>query len=362
MPITLTVEQTLLGYLSALGVHRAIDLVEPGVAGCWTGPGRYALDTDTDLTAYLLDVWHPPPLVSPWNGGSGWWPGDNTEGIEWIRDSQAPRLATYRATIAATEAVIARLGLVAKPAKEDKPALVAALRAHLPDDALLWLDAAVPSHGDRTFGFNPLLGTGGNNGRWEMSRNYMAALRLVLDKLKPGRSRALLHNALYREPAELVPMSCGHLSTSDEGFENPWSLVLACEGALMFAASAHRRLEWQPKRPIGPFTAHSSRAGYQDADEDVLGEIWTPFWGRPRTVRELTHVLGAGEVSVHTRGAVSAGRAVDGPDHTHRVRHALSGLDYMRATGEGGYSPLVDSLDRWIIVRRSGQAYRAVRA
>ena len=346
MPTVLTVERSLIAYLEALGAHRAAAQMDPQLPGRWTVAG-YVLDVDRDeLVAHLMESWVPSPIVSPWNGGSGFYAGDNTRGIDWIRESASRRLQPYRDTIAAAEQVLRRLNITAKPAKEDKPRIVAALRAAVPDEAVPWLDAAVPHGSQPGFRFNALLGTGGNNGRWEMSNNVMRALSMVFGG--PGdRSRAWLADALFGEPAELADLSYGHLGDTDLG-GNPWTLLLAAEGALLFASSAPRRLD-TTRRPVGPFVADHTRAGYSSAApaEEVLAEFWAPYWEGWATVGELAQVFAAGQVTV-----------ISGT----RPRVARTGYDHMRAAADRGWPPGIVAADRWIIARRHGQAYTAVLA
>ena len=64
--------------------------------------------------------------------------------------------------------------------RERKEWALAQCRARFPDDALDWLDATyvLTSGGAR---FPPLLGTGGNDGRLEFSRNFLQNLVLALN-------------------------------------------------------------------------------------------------------------------------------------------------------------------------------------
>jgi CRISPR-associated protein Csx17 len=114
-------------------------------------------------------------VVTPWSGGSGFWPKDNTEGISAIEASNAERLASYRGVVHHCRALIRDLGLSEAPKEDAKAALLATLRATLPDDACRWLDGAVAltTDGPR---YPPILGTGGNDGRLDISNNFMRRL------------------------------------------------------------------------------------------------------------------------------------------------------------------------------------------
>ena len=52
-----------------------------------------------DLQDSSMEQYAPTPIVAPWNGGSGFYEGDNTDGIRSIRDSSSERFAVYRETI-----------------------------------------------------------------------------------------------------------------------------------------------------------------------------------------------------------------------------------------------------------------------
>ena len=82
--------------LKALGILRLVgEQQDAQVRGAWRN-GCFVLSSSLDketLCDFFLHVWQPTPLVSPWNGGSGFYPGDNTEGIDAITQSTDSRLA-----------------------------------------------------------------------------------------------------------------------------------------------------------------------------------------------------------------------------------------------------------------------------
>ena len=55
------------------------------------------------LEQFFLEEYRPTPIVAPWNGGSGFYPKDNTSAIDTLSASQAPRFAEYRETIDVAE-------------------------------------------------------------------------------------------------------------------------------------------------------------------------------------------------------------------------------------------------------------------
>src|ERR1039458_5402579 len=146
--------------------------------GCG-GRGNFCLETELDeagLVAFFLERYAPTPILSPWNGGSGFYPKDKKVGIEAIAASTGERFAVYRKAIEISRA-IPGVGEEkgASPAEEDKRrrAIQLACRNQLPDGCVEWLDAAVgiSAADERTFA--PILGTGGNEGRLDYTNNLM---------------------------------------------------------------------------------------------------------------------------------------------------------------------------------------------
>jgi CRISPR-associated protein Csx17 len=88
-------------YLKALGVLRLVaEQADPLAVGYWHNEHfqlRSALDREAFLE-FFLNRYQPTPIVAPWNGGSGFYEGDDQSAVEAIRQSPAPRLdATKRA-------------------------------------------------------------------------------------------------------------------------------------------------------------------------------------------------------------------------------------------------------------------------
>ena len=90
----------LAAYLKALGILRITgEQLDKRACGFWRN-GLFVLSSDVDrqkLCDFFLTAYIPTPVVTPWNGGSGFYPGDNREGIDFIAGSENPRLAAYRA-------------------------------------------------------------------------------------------------------------------------------------------------------------------------------------------------------------------------------------------------------------------------
>ncbi len=371
--------EPLLAYLKGLGILRLVAAqADPRARGYWRGETFYlqsALDADA-LAQFFLDSYRPTPIISPWNNSSGFGVKDGPTAGAIVRRlgwSTHPRLATFRAVIATARRIVDEVQATADE-KGWKGEILRRCRNELPDEALLWLDAAVVLAGDRPR-YPPLLGSGGNDGRLEFSVNYMDrladALPWLVDTSPAGararraeaqrdqRARDWLHAALVGGPgAPLVDGAVGQFNpggaggpNAGMGFEvgslvNPWDLVLSLDGALFFAAATTRRLTADGgTAAASPFTVRSSAVGYASAGANdqgmgTRGELWAPLWGRPTGAPELTYLLGEGRATV--------GR-----------RRAATGVDFARAVAGLGVDRGLSAFVRYGFLQRSGKAYLA---
>ena len=356
----------LAAYLKALGLFRILSQQQPDTAprAYWEG-NDFILVSTLDrgaLREFLIHHYAPSPLVAPWNGGSGFYPKDNTDATDAISASGAARLAPYRDTLAAARAAIGSLALTEKPDSERKERLLLRCRNTFSETALEWLDSAfVLTEGGAKY--PPLLGTGGNDGRLEFTNNYMQRLCELFDLTDPAapatpEALALLDNALFATPARgLSDKPIGQFSpavgggaNASTGFDskstlNPWDFVLALEGALLFAAAAIKRLEGtEPGQLVYPFCVQSSGSGYGSssaADEtDARCEIWMPLWQAPVSLVELQTLLAEGRAQVGKRPA-------------------KNGVDFARAVASLGVDRGIGEFQRYGFHVRNGLAYFA---
>jgi CRISPR-associated protein Csx17 len=358
----------LMSYLKSLAVLRVVACQKDMSArGFWRG-GIFCLTSmlsHEDLIGFFQEEYEPAPVIGPWNNSSGFSPPDKDEGeaLTFIRQSNAQRLALYRQAIAVAEAALKTIGVgIGKLQEADKKRLVSELRRHLPDDALPWLDAVLvltaDENGDLRLGFPPLLGTGGNDGRMDISVNFMSRLHEVFTD---SRSQGWLADSLYgsadtpslkRAIGFFGPSAAGGANV-DQGFEapsvvNPWDFVLMIEGTLFFAGSVSRR--YAVSSSLGysayPFTVNPSAAGYgsaagsEERGRSSRGELWMPLWERPATVREIS--------SLFSEGRARLGR-----------RPARDGVDFTRALASLGTSRGVSGFVRYGLAKRRGDAYIA---
>lgn len=359
--------EPLAGYLKAVGVLRVLGTqLDAGVRGFWRGDA-FVLETDipvASLVDFLTDRYAPAPLVAPWNGGSGFQPQDKmpADTVAALLASDDVRLEAYRRAARAASTIVSDHlidGLVPKEAKAKarvQAAIRLACRNQLPDEALDYFDAAVVLATDRSV-FPPLLGTGGNDGKLEFSNNYLRHVLAVVGAEGKQAVAALtwLQGALFGDVAgrlaagaigQFSPGAAGAANSSPTGaadsMVNPWDFVLMCEGALVFASSAARRMSGDARgKSAIPFTFTGSAAGLGNAAE--RGELWLPLWDRASTAAEVSHLVGEGRAE-------------------WRGRQAKSGVDVVRAVASLGVRRGIGSFVRYGIDVRMGRQMLAVPA
>jgi len=328
--------EPLASYLKALGVFRLVaEQKDKNAHGFWRGEHfvlRSTLDHDA-LVRFFVGEWHPTPVVSPWNSGSGFWPSTSDEALRTIEISKDPRLLDYVATIALARKAISSFGLTDAPDKgEPKTRLLTYLRANASEKALAWLDAtAVLTERDPTY--PALLGSGGNDGRQDFSNNFMQRVIAVLGE--PGN----LEPALFGEASRAAEKgSMGQFSPASLERSNAWDFILAIEGSLVLAGSATRRLESSDGSSLAfPFHARAVIApSLAEGEEREGDELWLPLWITPSTFREARRLFAEG--GAKTNAGVAA-----------------TGLDFARSIASLGVDRGLSQFIRYSIQQRNGK-------
>ena len=369
----------LASYLKALGVLRLISsdanhvdgqAADPKARGWWEGE-RFHVRTTLDravLCRFFLDDYAPSPIIAPWNGGSGFYPNDNKDGFGPLAaETVAKRFRRFAEAIRIASHAVDRHALAKPPKDYAKMKLVSTLRAEYPDRTLDWLDAAVSLSGSG-LAYPSLLGTGGNDGRLDFTNNFMR--RLVSRRgATPGLFDAssgiptvdavpTLARSLFDVPSRgLISAKIGQFAPgaaggpngtsgySAESFVNSWDFVLMLEGAVVFASVATRRHQGTSKAQASfPFSVRVVGAGWGGVDvideNDARSEFWAPLWPRPTTYREIGALL-------------AEGRAV------LRGHTARDGLEFARAATTLGVSRGISAFERYVFLKRAGDAHRA---
>lgn len=387
--------------LKALGIFRVVaEQADPDARAFWKDD-RFVLITELDRDG-LIDFftgrskakYRPVPAISPWNGGGGFMDLDESP-IDKIEQSDNPRVASYAKAIREARRVLREIvpeytlvaseyapehrslcmrkdSCVSQTEKRDvrqaikevndkakivkdsvsdaKADIVKQLRSRLDEDAVRWLDATILAMSDK-LQFGAVLGTGANDGNFDMADNFAQCVCTHVLGDGGGRNASLLAGSLFGDSAELSGMANAFYSpgmymdgtgSSEPGFKkrsltNPWDYLLAIEGTLLFAGSISRRSN--SRRAAFPFNADPTKSGYGTAaDEASRGEIWIPLWSAPAPYAEIRYVFREGRSQIGTR-------------------NCSTGSDFARGVASLGAERGLSGFQRFGIVERKGLAY-----
>lgn len=339
-------------WLAAVGILRVLHRADPD-AQLWWEDLVPVVGTSLGVPEReIADRMVFSPVVTCWQSGGGW--GDKDQQpvlrLEMLRQAESPRLRRMRETIVAADSVVSRV------AGRDKTTVVRELRNWLPEPALPWLDVAVPLRDDPqvnavTVGWAPLAGTGGNDGRWDLSTNYHAAIlalapEAATDPAEVATDQKVVHRrgllADLLEGTQYQPleqMSGGPYWPQPAGAKpllNPWAMVLSTEGLLAFGDQLLRVVHDRHQ----PWTT-AVMAAPTLPDEPGRGEVWLPLWAVPMTLPEVQLILA-------------------GPWPQWRSRPARRPAEMYAALHHGGFPPGVTGVARFGLARRHGRLHHAV--
>lgn len=358
------IKSPLSSYLKALGVLRLISeqLKDSSVKGCW-GNNAFVLKTNlsrAEVIEFFLHDYKPTPIISPWNGSTGFYPKDNKKTIDAISKSKTARLSSYRQTISDALRVVTELKLVVQPKdKEEKRYLIEQLRNIVAEEVVEWIDACASITSDNLM-FPPLTGTGGNDGNFEFSRSFMQQLQEVID-INTGKpnvtSELMLRASLFGDVVpglkfngkigQFNPIAAGG-ANSAPGYDgdsrvNPWDYILMLEGIMLFTSGATRRYESSDSGTLAyPFTVRPSLVGYGSAaPEDARAELWAPIWSTFTSCKELKTIFNEGRAKVGKKTACDS-------------------IDFARAISSYGIKRGINEFIRYAFLVRNGLSYFAL--
>src|SRR6266536_5814188 len=94
--------EPLIHYLKALGILRLVaEQLDPQVRAAWHSD-TFMLETiksEDDLVDFFLNQYRLTQVVAPWNGGSGFYDGDDTSGVDAVLSRESERFDDYKETI-----------------------------------------------------------------------------------------------------------------------------------------------------------------------------------------------------------------------------------------------------------------------
>jgi CRISPR-associated protein Csx17 len=374
--------------LKAIGLLRLITEQLPAAIarGFWRGDTFHLNSTltESDTCSFLLEVYSPTPLVTPWNGGSGFYPKDQKKGVEAISLSHAARFTSYREALNQARTLIGER--TESPKEEEKFALLRRAKQTWRGALGDWLAAALVLDSAGEPVYPAILGTGGNDGRLDFANNFMQRLAEMFDMTSAeGNATVLaeqhLRESLFDDPiiglqdvaiGQFDPGAAGGMNSS-VGFAtssavNLWDFVLMLEGTIAFAPALARRANadgLNAAKPAAglpqasaPFAVFSAAAGFATAvgDEKSRGEQWMPIWERPTTYAEFKQMLGQARCRV---AGAPAKRPRDIAKAIARagITKGFSGFERYGFLERNGQANLATPLGRWDVGRPNDKAY-----
>lgn len=388
--------EPLMSYLKSLGVLRIIaEQKDPDVRGCWQD-GALSIKSTLDeqsLIDFFDSTYQPTPVFAPWNGDGGFLTdsGASMELVNKIRSTTYPNLMQLRNAIRSidnvsilkdfkeqrdvkkkledkkkklkkmkqrlSESEAAQLKEATRLVNEIKNDILYRIRTGFPDEVVRWLDSCVAITAEG-FNVSPLLGSGGVDGKLEMSANFMKNVVAILDADQATRINWIKHAILGQGIVNLQKTAIGQFApgqvggpNATQGFEgdsgiNPFDFVLMIEGAIFISGAVSRRYGTDRSAKASfPFTVYSSPIGYgsrSDADaKGSRGEIWLPLWNRLADIREVNYLFTEGRADLSGR-------------------QATSGVDFARAVSTLGVDRGIQGFTRYSFLPRNGRAYLAV--
>lgn len=316
-------------YLKALGVFRLVaEQKDPDVRGYWKDD-RFHIVTrlsKDELIDFFLKEYEPTPVISPWNGGSGFSSKENHEGFNKIRSSNDARFRRVREEMELAFRLRDKMRISEKVNKDQKDELLLRCRNQFSDEALSWLDSTFVFTNDGV-SFPPLLGSGGNDGRMEFSKNYLQNIAKLID-MDEGKNVKCLEGALFnRIITDLLKSPIGQFHPSAvggfnaaSGFNsdsviNHWDYILSMEGLMVFSASSSRKIGHIGDSALSyPFSVKPVGTGYGSSAETdgspskARSEMWFPIWEKPASYHSIRLMCGEGRSNI---GRKTAGNSVD---------------------------------------------------
>ena len=358
-------------YLKALGVSRILSAKDPGITSFWKGD-KFVIRTNMKydvLIRFFLEEYSPTPIVSPWSYSV--YQESRDEILSLLKHDKS-RFGAYSDAIHTVDDIMVDMkNMCSVPeitkavVDKNKEMLLCMCRNRLSDDAILWIDAMGTVNAEKVR-FSPILGSGGNDGRFDIARNFVKNITSMLTPRNNDqqKSHRLLIASLFGEIAPLDSIkTMGHNPSGSggpnfgSGFEgkslsNPWDYIFMTEGTLLCAGSVSKHLSTSTGTAAFPFTAKSSTVGYHTASvEDIdeggeppsRGEIWMPVWERPTTHAEISHIFTEGRIQIGGKGA-------------------KTGTEFARAVVTLGVDRGIAKFQRYCILKRKGKAYLTVNA
>jgi CRISPR-associated protein Csx17 len=346
-------EEPLINYLKALGIFRIVHKQkDKSVKGYWKN-GYFCLKTvlsPEELEKFFLEEFEPSPFFGPWGSRSGFWDESSEKGsresLERIIASNDKRFGLFKESHNAIKNLNISKGILSKPEKKYKDDYISILRSQMPFPLQEWIDACYVLANENSEVMY-LLGTGGNEGSGSYSKSYMECLNYLFIDSDRDTAGKLLYSTISNLFTPFVKnISCGQLdpTTTQMNLINPWDLIFALEGTLLFTGSATKRYNTNASFSF-PFTVTPSVAGNASISESKKSEFgkefWMPIWSLQSGFKEIEFMF--------SEAKADFGKKV-----------ANNGLDFVLAVSSLGVDRGISSFNRYGRLERNGQSNIAI--
>jgi len=225
------------------------------------------------------------------------------------------------------------------------------------------MDSAMVITAEGETQFPSLLGSGGNDGKNDFTKQYMESLCALVDwqtGLPIAHTSRWLVSVLFALPTaqsqqslpvgQFLPGAAGGANMT-AGFDaaaqvNPWDYIFLLEGVLAFIPKLTRRTTAGTRASISaPFATRTASSGHASASaseaDSPRGEQWMPLWAAPSTFDDISGLISEARVQ---RNKSTASRPID----------------FSRAVARLGVSRGITAFERFGYLERNGQSNLAI--
>ena len=368
-------------YCKSLGIFKILSKKHPKTRAFWKN-NKFILMTDLDreeILEFILNDYVPTPILAPWSYSK------YDKAVKALANTYNSRFSIYKNEFERTDGTIPaydKTNQILKNFfelnnlnideitvaeckkllgnKKNKKTFFNFCRNNLSDETVHWLDTVFVSDNktdNDKVNYGPIVGTGGNDGNYDISQNFVLCLINLFSDKDYDKSKRWLELSLFNTltslegskkilqniPGHNPDNNASYVSGwgyDNESQVNPWDYILMIEGVMLFAGSLSRRQSKNSKNKAAfPFTTENSSAGYATAsDEDNRGEIWLPIWNNPAVYDEIEYVFNEGRAQLGGK-------------------QATTGTEFARAAVGLGTERGISAFQRTCILKRKGDAF-----
>ena len=325
-------------YCKSLGIFKILNKKDSTIRAYWKND-KFILVTNLtkkDILNFIINDYTPTPILGPWSYNK------YNKVVEELKNTDNPKFDSYKNEVTKTNQIISGFfkfngkNMCEYTIKErndylknNKIDFLNLCRNELSDETVYWLDTAFALHGKR-YDCGPILGSGGNDGNYNMSENFLSCLIKLFSnkyhhKYKEWIELSLFNNITSLKDSDKVLKNItGHNPNHNDSYVSGWSVnnknknpcdyVLMIEGMMLFAGSiSKRQSKNSTSKTSFPFTVSKSHM-LGDINEDNRGVILSPIWNNYITYKELEYMFTEGRLQFgdgkHTNNDIESDKAI----------------------------------------------------